>query len=84
VTDVASDYVLQPIAPPDRQNPNAQVRDFGVLGSALLWLCLCAVSGAAVMTTGVFILAGLGWALIAVSVFLFAVAGLIRTGIVNG
>jgi hypothetical protein len=55
-----------------------------VLGSALLWLCLCAVSGAAVMTTGVFILAGLGWALIAVSVFLFAVAGLIRTGIVNG
>jgi len=59
-------------------------RDFGPLGSALLWLCVCAFSGVAAITAGVFILAGVGWALIAVGVFLFAVAGLIRTGIVNG
>jgi hypothetical protein len=50
----------------------------------LTWLFFCAFSGATVTVAGVFILAGAGWALVAVGVFLFLVAGLIHVGISHG
>jgi hypothetical protein len=55
-----------------------------VLASAMTWLVGCAVTGAAVTVAGVFLLAGTGWALIAVGLFLFLVSGLIRIGITHG
>lgn len=55
-----------------------------VLASAVAWLFGCAAAGAFVTVAGVFVLAGIGWALIAVGVFLFLTAGLIRIGITHG
>jgi hypothetical protein len=79
---------LDASVPPAKIKRRARVRKpsrvGAVLSSALTWLCGCAVVGVAVTVAGVFILAGLGWSLITVGAFLFAIAGLIRFGIVNG
>lgn len=56
----------------------------GVLASAVTWLFSCVLTGVAVTVTGVFLLAGIGWALIAIGLFLFVTAWLIRIGIMHG
>lgn len=67
-----------------RQKTPKPYRIGAVLSSAITWLFGCAFAGAAVTVAGVFILAGTGWALIAVGVFLFLIAGLLRIGITHG
>lgn len=67
-----------------RRRPRKPSRLGAVLTSAITWLCGCAFAGAALIVAGVFILAGLGWALIAVGLVLFAIAGVLRIGITHG
>jgi hypothetical protein len=69
---------------PRRKKQQKPSRIGAVLSSAVTWLFGCAFIGAAVTVAGVSILAGAGWALIAVGVFLFLIAGLIHVGISHG
>lgn len=78
----------------DKAYPRAKVRPRAkarkpsrvgaVLASAMTWLFACAFTGAVVTVVGVFILAGTGWALIAVGLFLFLTAWVLRIGITHG
>jgi hypothetical protein len=67
-----------------KRRPRKPSRLGAVLSSAFTWLFACAFAGASVIVAGVFVLAGMGWALISVGVFLFLVAGLLHVGIAHG
>ena len=70
--------------PKRRSRVRKPSRLWPILASAVTWLFACAFLGASVTVAGVFILAGTGWALIAVGLFLFLTAGLLRIGIIHG
>jgi hypothetical protein len=55
---------------------------WSVLVSALTWFFLTRAAGAAIAVTGVYVLAGFGWALIAGGVLLLAVSEFIRQGLI--
>lgn len=70
--------------PKPRKRQRKPSRLGAVFASALTWLFACALTGAALTVTGVWILAGTGWALITVGAFLFLIAGLLHVGISHG
>lgn len=52
--------------------------------TALIVFIMCALSGFALMTGAVYLLAGIAWALLAGAFSMFCIAGFIRRGMTNG
>lgn len=52
--------------------------------SALLWFLLLALAGACLVVAGVYLLAGLGWGLVAGGVLCLVAASFIRRGMTDG
>jgi hypothetical protein len=80
---LSADPALPRVKPIRRTKARKPSRIIEVLSSAVTWLAGCVFAGVAVTVAGVFILSGVGWSLIAVGVFLFLIAWLIRVGITN-
>ena len=55
-----------------------------LVGSAVLWFYGMALAGAISVTSGVYVLVGTGWALIACGLFLFMSAWFLMLGISRG
>lgn len=54
------------------------------MNAAIVIYIICALNGLGLFVAGVFILAGLGWSLLAASVSMLAISAFIRSGLSGG
>lgn len=80
---MSAQAALAPIKPA-RTRRRKPSRWSAIVASALVWLFACVFLGAGATVLGVFILAGIGWGIVAIGITFLMIAALLQIGIARG
>jgi membrane protein YdbS with pleckstrin-like domain len=80
----AATTAIAPQLKPVRAKRRKSSRLSALVSSALVWLFACVFFGAGATVLGIFVLAGIGWGIVAIGITFLMIAALLQIGIARG